>query len=349
MDFKEIINSFDLKYDNFSIETIQGGNINSTFLVKTNYHGKPDEYVLQRINSQVFGAPLAIMDNIEVVLNHLDSKILYYIKSKDGKSYFIDKEGNYWRIYNYVQNSISYSSTDNYDLIYETGKAFGNFLLQVKDVNANLINETIPNFHNLVIRYNSLEKAKNSYRFDEVKDEYLFLLSLKKKACYMQSEFSKGKLQHRIVHNDAKCSNVLFDRNTLKYLAVVDLDTVMPGLIAYDFGDGARSICASKGEESNEFNKIYFCLDKFEQFSKGFLTELKDYLTINEKHTMHLGVFTLTCELAIRFLTDYLMGDCYFKINYPTNNKIRALNQIALLKDIIKKENQIKLITNKFL
>ena len=152
-----------------------------------------------------------------------------------------------------------------------------------------------------------------------------------------------------MVHNDTKCSNVLFDKDSLNFLSVIDLDTVMPGIIAFDYGDGARSICSAQSEESCDFNKIEFSLLKFDYFSNGFLTQLKDQLCSLEKECMYQGVFTLTCELAIRFLTDYLMNDCYFKISYPENNKMRALNQICLLKDIINKEEYIKKIANKYL
>ena len=199
------------------------------------------------------------------------------------------------------------------------------------------------------MRYDMLEKAKNSDRFKEVINEYEFLLSLKEHATKLQNLLNDGRLPIRVVHNDTKCSNVLFDKDSLNFISVIDLDTVMPGIIAFDYGDGARSICSVQSEESCDFNKIEFSLLKFDYFSNGFLTQLKDQLCSLEKEYMYLGVFTLTCELAIRFLTDYLMNDCYFKINYPENNKMRALNQICLLKDVINKEEYIKKIANKYL
>lgn len=352
MQFNHIINAFNIDYDTFKVDKIDSGNINRTFSVEIYKGNNSKKYLLQKINTKVFTQPKKLMQNVKLVLDSLQNELFTYVTTKNNKLFHIDNEGSYWRMYTFVNNSVTFQKIDNLNLIYESGNAFGNFLMQINRLDYSMFNQTIKNFHNTKNRYKKLEcaiKLNLCNRYNEVKNECEYLLNIKSKCCKLQNAIQSKNLPLRIVHNDTKCSNVLFEQNNFKALAVCDLDTVMPGAIAHDFGDGARSICSSDSEESINFKNIYFDLNKFDSFANGFLTPLKAYLTQEEKNLMYLGVLTLTCELSVRFLTDYLLNDVYFKINYPNNNKNRAINQLILVKDIIKKEDAIREITLKYL
>ncbi len=348
---KKIVDNFFALYDEYKITPITSGNINKTFLLNIRQHGEIKKYVLQMINKSVFNNPKQVILNGVKILQASKNEVLYYVKTLLEENYYEDNDGNYWRTFNFVENSISFNQTDNLFLIEETGRAFGNFFSLLDNFEANSLYLTIPDFHNTKKRFLKLEMARknSSERFKRIEREWQLISTLKNKVFALQSMLEAGELPLRVTHNDTKCSNVLFDKESLKFLTVIDFDTVMPGIIAHDFGDGARSICSTKKEDDCDFDKIKFDLEKFYYFSRGFIQEIKHVLTEKEKQTLYQGVLTITVELAMRFLTDYLQNDIYFSIDYPDHNRIRAINQLVLACDIFDKEGQIKKITYEFL
>lgn len=328
-------------------EHITIGHINLTYRVKIN----GSEYIMQRINTYVFKDPIALMDNIVKVTSFIkkelefknmptDRYVLSYIKSLNGKYYVIDNENHYWRMYHYIPHSLTYNSIDDLEVIKNVGVAFGSFQRQLASFDASTLVETIPNFHNTIDRYLKLEKAKEAdsfNRFLSVKDLYDEYMEVKPIAIKMTEMFNNGLLPLRVTHNDTKCNNVLFDIDTKEPLSVIDLDTVMPGLAGFDFGDSIRTGGVNSKEDESNPNKIFMCLDKFEAFAKGFLSVTKESLTKNEIDTLPLGAITMTAECGVRFLTDYLEGDVYFNPKYEGQNLIRAKAHILLVKDMISK------------
>lgn len=363
MTIRDICASFDIDGKYVSCREIASGNINSTYKVKFIRNGEQKEYVLQRINKEVFKEPEKVMDNIIRVTHHVRMNIRKYgLSTKTGvlrafysretdEPYFIDDCGDYWRCYRFIKNSITYDTCDDNTIICRAGAAFGKFQNYLKDFPAKSLFITIPDFHNTKARFKVFHEAieKNPYkRVNKVKSEINKLLSFENDACKLQEYLDNGEIPYRVTHNDTKCNNVSFDRTTGEALAVLDLDTVMPGAIAHDYGDAIRFIANTVIEDDPDLESVQLDLDKFEAFAEGFITEVKDSLTDVEKRTMNLGVFAMTVELAVRFLTDYILGDKYFKTRYPGHNVDRARNQIALAVDIEKKMPKMEEIIKKY-
>ncbi len=347
MQFKEVIDSYFPYYEDYSLTAIHTGNINKSYLLEIIINKNKNKYVLQQLNQTVFNDPVAVIDNSTLILDYMNNDLFYYLKTINGKKFYLDEDGRYWRLFNYVQNSISFNKTNDYDIVYQTGKAYGNFFSRLQNFNNNELKTTIPNFHNTKLRYQSLDVAvkNNPERYKKTQREYELLRQLKNHVCFLDCLIEDKKLPVRITHNDTKCNNVLFNRITHNYITVIDLDTVMLGAIAHDFGDGARSICATEAEDSKDFENVSFDLNKFYYYTKGFAEEIKHFVLEIEKLTIYMGVLKITTELAVRFLTDYLLGDQYFKIDYPTQNLDRTINQLTLAFDIFDKQNEIKEIT----
>ena len=357
MEISAICKLLQFKGEFLSCEILQGGNINTTYKVTCDFHGVKIDYLLQRINKNVYKNPRGEMDNILKVTDYINSKphdkgfsALKFNRCDDGVPYVIDENGDYWRAREFV-DCLCFNITDNLFVVSEAGKAFGEFQYLLDGFPVEELFESIPNFHNTVKRYVDLEKAvlKDSFnRTTECEEEIKFLLSNKDTASLLVNAIEKGEIPIRVTHNDTKCNNVIFDKNTLKALAVIDLDTIMPGITAYDFGDGARSICCTSLEDEHDLTKVNFDLERFEAFTKGYLHHLSSIISKNELNSLVNGVIIMTIELASRFLEDYLNGDVYFKTHYPKQNLFRARCQIALAKDIISKSNEIQNIVLKY-
>ena len=341
----------------YKYEALTSGNINVTYCVFTKDGSELNEYLLQRINKNVFKNPVAVMDNIVKVTEYIAehktrSKLcpLCFNKTKDGKSYVVDEEGNYWRARQFL-DCVTYDTTDDLKVIEEAGFAFGEFQTLLDGFDASVLYESIPDFHNTEKRINDLKNAieySSSKRKEEAAEEIEYVLSNESTAVSLCEMLKRGEIPLRVTHNDTKCNNVVFNKHTHEALAVIDLDTIMPGLTAYDFGDGARSICCTTEEDEADLDKVKFRLDKFEAFTKGYLGKLGHILTENEKKTLGISCYVMTLELASRFLEDYLNGDTYFKINYEKQNLLRTRCQIALAKDIMNKINDINAIVKKY-
>lgn len=361
MDFCKFIKDFGIKGDFRGYRTFSSGNINSTYEL-TVFDGEIKIFVLQKINKYVFKNPEQVMSNIVKITDfmrenydgeeNVDKMVLKFYKDVNtGKAYVVDDDGDYWRCYSFIDNSVTYDICVDKDLISEAGKAFGNFQKMLSDFPADVLYETIPNFHNTIKRFTDLFHSlidDDSDRAKSAKEELTYLIDNRFNAESLCTMLGNDEIPLRVTHNDTKCNNVLFDVDTGKSLAVIDLDTVMPGLVAYDFGDAVRSICSLTNEDETDLNKVCFDLNRFEAFTKGFLSQVKDVLTENEKKSLMVAPYAITCELSSRFLEDYLRGDKYFKINYPLHNLDRAKCQIALAKDIAKKQEKITEIIKKY-
>ena len=339
------------------------GNINSTYIVRFIRDGEDKNYALQKINKSVFKEPEKVMDNIVRVTAYVHDNIarmglstkkfvLRVFFAKDGRPFVIDDVGNYWRCYRFIKDSVTYDSVEDLNIIRRAGQAFGRFQNCLDGFDAGSLYITIPDFHNTKKRFSDLREAikrDGCGRFRQVEKEAETLFSLEKPATVLQDYLEKDLLPLRVTHNDTKCNNVSFDKNTGEALAVLDLDTVMPGLVAHDFGDAIRFIANSVIEDDPDIEKVSLDLDKYRAFAEGFLGEVKSSLTDFEKQTINTGVLAMTAELAVRFLTDYINGDTYFKISYPGHNLDRARNQTALALDVSAKKDTMKKILNEIL
>lgn len=353
---KKTFEQFDVNEKFISAELIGNGNINETFLVKTKGKDKINSYILQKVNHHVFKNVDGLMNNIKYITSYLkngskDSKTQEIIKTKTNQSFYLDKENYvYWRVYTYVQNSVTFDSITNPELFYKTGVAFGLFQKQLKNFDADLLIETIADFHNTKKRYNSFLKQIKldlSERSHLAKEEIEFLVSREKYACVVVDLLEKKEIPLRVTHNDTKLNNILFDKDTGEVLAVVDLDTIMPGSILYDFGDAIRFGANKALEDEKDLSKVGIDLNLFERFTKGFLKNTIKMMNEKEIELLAFSAILITYELAIRFLGDYLDGDLYFKVKHPHHNLERARSQIALVQDMEKNLDKMEEIVKR--
>ena len=355
--FSELMKAFSLKGKLLSYEAIKSGNINDTYSILTDYNGKNKQYIIQRVNQFVFPNPEKIASNVYKVTKHIESKlrargvtdirrrVVRYYQQPDGSFYYCMKDGSYWRVLSYVFNSVNYDQAESLKILKSTGVAFGSFQADLTDFPADELYETISDFHNTEKRFADLYEAaeKDEYsRLCEVKDEFEYLKSKASCASMFREMSESGEIPLRVVHNDTKCNNVMFDDKTGDPLAVIDLDTVMPGYVAYDFGDAVRFAANTASEDEKDLSKVSLDIDKYDAFAEGFLSQTADMLTKNELRTLPDGVLAITLELAARFMTDYLNGDKYFKCKMEKHNLIRTRVQIELAKDIERKMPKLR-------
>ena len=347
----EVSRLFRIDYDYLGYETIQMGNVNRTY--KVNFmlpEGKPKSFLVQNVNTYAFRNPIGLMDNIDKVTEHIRAKkpgqlALHFHHTADRKTYVVDGK-NFWRMTNYVP-SITYNTAEDLDVIRNAGKAFGEFQTDLADFDITELIETIPGFHNTRQRYANFRKAveeDKAGRAAQVREEIDFLLSVEDLACKLTDLQAEGKLPLRVTHNDTKINNVLFHPESKNAMIVIDLDTVMPGLMGHDFGDAIRFAANFVEEDCPDYEKVGVNLDVFRAFAEGFLPMTAKTMTDTEVETLALSSFVLTAELATRFLADYLDGDLYFKIKSPEHNLVRTRCQIALAKDMLKKMDEMEAI-----
>ena len=313
------------------------GHINATYLVTT---ASGRRYILQKINDHIFRDVPALMRNIRLVTDHLHRQsddprcAMTIIQTNDGAD-FLASDG-FWRVYDYVEHSLCLQSPENDADFLESARAFGAFQQQLKDFPAGELAETIPNFHNTPDRFRIFRetlKKDPMGRAKEVAREIDFLMEREEKLGMLQGMRDCGDLPTRVTHNDTKLNNVLLDNDTRRALCVIDLDTVMPGLTAYDFGDSIRFGAATAAEDEPDPSKMKLDLHLFEIYTKGFLEAARS-LTDREVQMMPMGALIMTLEVGMRFLTDYLEGDLYFKTAYPEHNLVRSRTQLALVADM---------------
>ncbi|MBQ8322576.1 MAG: aminoglycoside phosphotransferase family protein [Clostridia bacterium] len=353
---------FNLQGEFRSFEVINSGHINTTYRVYFWRDGELKDYILQKVNTYVFRDPVAVMANISSVTEFIRAKIkatgvtakrnvLHYSTTDCGEYYTIVGEGEFWRCCRYIDDSVSFEQTDDLKIIEESGKAFGEFQTYLSDFPVEKLSIVIPHFHNTVRRYDALRDAigeNAAGRVDEVKDLIEGYLALEELATRSYRLQKAGVLPLRVTHNDTKTSNVLFDAKTREHLSVIDLDTVMPGLVAFDFGDAIRVAASTVDEDEKDLSKVALDLQKYEAFTRGFVGVLGDMLTEDEKKTLALGAVAMTAECGVRFLTDYINGDKYFRIHYPDQNLARARCHLTLTEDMVKKLDEMQSIVNKY-
>ena len=347
-----ICGKFQTKGAALSCEPYGNGHINATYLVKTD----EEQYILQRINHHIFQDVPGLMRNVERVTAFLAEKdpdprhSLHLVPAKDGAAY-VEAEGEFYRMYDFVHDSICLDAPETDEDFYQSAVAFGSFQRQLADFPANELSETIPHFHDTPNRYRALRAAieKDALgRAASCREEIEFALTREADAAVMMNLLAAGELPLRVTHNDTKLNNVMLDAKTRKPLCVIDLDTVMPGLAANDFGDSIRFGANTGAEDEKDLTKISLSLARYEAFARGFLEACGKALTPKEIETLPWGAKLMTLECGVRFLTDYLEGDTYFRIHRPEHNLDRTRTQFALVADMEKKWTQMCDIVKKF-
>ena len=328
------------------------GQINYTFLVTTDTN---KQYILQRINTHVFKKPAELMENVSAVTEFLRKKVddprqtLNFLRTGDGNYYYKDERRRYWRCYEFVGGFCLEVPESDADF-YESAVAFGRFQTQLADFPAETLHETIPNFHNTPDRYRKLEIAMDEDACDRLKnvqEEIDFIMEREEEAGTIQRMLESGELPLRVTHNDTKLNNVLLDLKTRKALCVLDLDTVMPGSSLFDFGDSIRFGAATAPEDEQELSRMSLNLHLFDVYTKGYLSACTT-MTDEEIELLPMGAKIITLELAVRFLTDYLESDHYFKTAYPDHNLVRCRAQLKLVRDMEQKWYQMEKIVRKY-
>lgn len=335
------------------------GHINKTFNVKYSGENAEEEYILQYVNSYVFKNPEAVMANTALVTRHIKNKFekegrkharfvpeFFYC---NGKNFYKDENGGLWRLRKNIKNSVSFSDSEDLYVIKEAGRAFGDFQNALSDFDACKLKTVILHFHNTIARFDALKAAAEADicgRFNKVKNVYGDFLSLKEAASKMYRMQLAGKLPLRVTHNDTKINNVLFDKDTKEYLAVIDLDTIMPGLVGFDYGDAIRYTANSAKEDEENLSSVSLDFGKFNAFTEGFIEKIALTATKAELNTLALGAVTMTVECGIRFLTDYLNGDKYFCIAYPEHNYVRSRCQLKLALNMLENYEKMNELIN---
>ena len=362
MNFKKIAASFGIYDENLTYSECNVGHINNTYFVSRSPEKAP-EYVFQKINTSIFKKPDEVMENIFNVTTHIAKKLteegkdvsrgtLEFIKTTDGRYGYYTPEDGYWRVYKYMDDVLSLNSADSPDIFRKSGYAFGNFQRQLADFDASILHETIANFHNTVSRLDDFKKALENNaagRRDSIPGDIKFVLDRADKCSFILDGIAAGKFPLRVTHNDTKLNNLLFDKNTGEGICIVDLDTVMPGSALYDFGDSIRFGASSAAEDETDLDKVYIRLDMFDAYTEGFLKGVKGALTEDEIRAFPMGAYIITFEIGIRFLTDYLNGDTYFRIHREGHNLDRARNQFKLVTSIEEQMDKLCSIVEKYI
>ncbi len=359
---REVCDRFQIAGEYRSYEVINSGHINTTYRVYFFRDGELKDYILQRVNTYVFQDPVSVMENISLVTEFIRAKIkqkqatakrnvLHYSKTTEDKYYTYMSDGGFWRCCRYIDDSISFENTDDLKVIEESGKAFGEFQLYLSDFPVEKLSIAIPHFHNTERRYTAFRDAieeNAAGRVEDLKEDIDGYMELEEIATKLYRLQKAGVLPLRVTHNDTKISNILFDAKTKEHLSVIDLDTVMPGLVACDFGDALRVSASTGKEDERDLDKVAVDMQKYEAFTRGFVGSLKATLTDAERETLALGVVAMTVECGMRFLTDYINGDKYFKIHYPDQNLVRARCHLVLAKDMIKHLDEMQALVDQY-
>ena len=353
-----VVKNFDLEGNFISGEPYGSGHINDTRLVVTD----KKRYIFQKINKNVFKDPVSLMENFRNVTAYLAEMIekeggdpmretLNVIRTKDGKNYYLDDNGGYWRALVFVEDSMSYDKVERPEQFYDSAVAFGNFQYMLRDYPAETLVETIVNFHNTPDRLRQLREAVSADkcgRLSEVLAEVEFANSREEFIGMFERARAEGKLPLRVTHNDTKLNNILFDKDTGKALCIIDLDTIMPGYSVNDFGDSIRFGATTALEDEADLSKVNFDIELYELYVKGFIEGAKGGLTDFELEMLPYGAIMMTLECGMRFLADYLSGDTYFRTHRPGQNLDRARNQFKLVSDMEARIDEMKAIVKKY-
>lgn len=349
----EVASKFDIKGNPIKIKLIESGHINKTYSLECD---SGEKYILQYVNTKVFPNINELMNNIGKVTEFIKEKgnstTLTFIKTKgDNPEYIYNKN---WRMQVYIQNTQTHISTESLDVLEEAGKAIGDFQNELNGFNASELFEIIEKFHHTPNRVKQMmdainseaNKEKRKERFGKAKECIEFLTAPERisKTDIIINKLENKEIPLRVTHNDTKLSNILFHKDTDKFVALIDLDTIMPGSVVYDFGEGIRTGITTTAEDEKDITKIFVDMKRFEAFTKGFLSKMKKTITKEELDLLPLGAWMMTYENAIRFLTDYLNGDVYFAVNseIPDHNLIRAKAQMEIVRQMEENKKTMK-------
>lgn len=339
------------------------GHINDTFLLTYQNEDKKSVcYILQRMNKSIFKQPVELMENVMNVTSYLrkiiiqnggdpERETLNVIPGKDGRPFYIDSTGEYWRSYRYIENTTCFEQVEKPEDFYESAVAFGNFQRLLADYPAETLHETIKGFHDTKARFAVFKQAVVDDvcgRAASVRDEIDFVLAREDVADYFSNLLDKGELILRVTHNDTKLNNIMMDNETGKGICVIDLDTVMPGLAMNDFGDSIRFGASTAAEDEKDLDKVWCDMELFELYTKGFVEGCGGKLTRREIELLPMGAKVMTFECGMRFLTDYLQGDTYFKIHREHHNLDRCRTQFKLVSDMETKWDTMAAIVKKY-
>ena len=363
MDRRDTARQFLFSGDYIDEASINLGHINDTYVLSCSQPtGEIQRYLLQKINRSVFKNPPGLMQNITRVCQHLHTRIsasggdptreaLTLIETRDHSSFYHDPAGEFWRAFIFIENARTYETARSQQQIYQAALAFGTFQQQLSDFPVERLIDTIPGFHDTPARFEAFTSAvlsDLSNRAALVKQEIAAIEKREADTRVIAECLSKGEIPLRVVHNDAKINNVMIDDQTGKAICILDLDTVMPGAASFDFGDLVRSAAAMTFEDDPDFNRAGLSLKYFESLVNGYLEATRGFLSPNEIEYLAFSARLITLEQAIRFLTDYLNGDVYYKIHRPGQNLDRARTQISMLMDMEKKFDQMCSLVRKY-
>ena len=363
---------------------IPNGHINTAYYTAV-YDGKEvKQYLVQKVNTYVFREPAGMMRNIDLITRHIMEKErtmerrrrLHFHHTAEGKNYLVLKDGEavspenvsfheeggpdregedqveFWRLYNYIENSVSFETAEgNPEVLRMSGKAFGRFLLQLQDFEAGQLIESIPHFHDTRKRLEDFFRTvaeDPAGRAKDAADEIRLIRRYRDFGCTLCEQIDRGELPIRVTHNDTKTNNILFDKDTLDPLVIIDLDTCMPGLACYDFGDTIRFAACTAPEDEKDTSRMKLDLELFRAYTDGYMSTAGEALTEAEVESLSIGAAVITLELSSRFLGDYLVGDKYFRVDYPEHNLVRAKAQLALFVDMMDHMEDMKAIVRSF-
>ena len=358
----EVIDGFDFHGELKECVPYGSGHINDTFRLSFEDGKTRKRYILQRMNKSIFHNPVELMENVDEVTTWLKKKILEnggdveretlnLVNAKNGRPYYVDSKGEYWRVYLFIENATCYDLVKDDEDFYQSAVAFGNFQRLLADYPAETLHETIVDFHNTVDRFHKFQSAlsKDSCgRAKTAEDEIRFVLEREALCHTLVDMQADGRLPLRVTHNDTKLNNIMIDDKTGKAICVIDLDTVMPGLSLNDFGDSIRFGATTAAEDEQDLEKVSFDLHLYEVYTKGFIEGCGGALTEAELEMLPMGAILMTFECGMRFLTDHLEGDHYFKIHREGHNLDRCRTQFKLVKEMEEHLCEMKAIVQKY-
>lgn len=362
MEFSDILFNFAIDGEFVSCEPYGSGLINRTYVAVYNEGGRRVRYIVQRINTNLFKNVDGLMNNIKLVTEFNRAEImkrggdpdresLTLVPTKNGGTYFRTEEGDCYRVYVFIENAKGYDVVEKPEHFYESAVAFGKFAMLLDRFDSSKLFEVLPDFHNTVKRFDNFRRSLEADKFNRAKDvkkEIGFALEREKITHMIVDLLASGKMPSRVTHNDTKLNNVLIDTRTDKAVSVIDLDTMMPGSICYDFGDSIRFGCNPCLEDTPETEKVIFNMPLFETYTKGYLSVFGDTITDIERKNLPMGAILMTYECGIRFLTDYLDGDVYFRKTREGQNIDRTRTQFKLVSDMEKRYDEMLSAVEKY-
>lgn len=353
---EEAVNQFCVEGIPSECSRYGNGHINDTFLLCTKGEGQCFQYILQRMNTHVFQNPKGLMQNISGVTAYLRNQIvkaggdaqretLTLVKTKSEKEYYVDSMGFWWRMYLFITDAVGYDTAADKEIFYQSAKAFGQFQRHLNQYPVSKLTETIPDFHNTPKRFEAFRKAVENDvcgRRQEVGNEIAFIMDRKSELSIVTEQLTSGAIPYRVTHNDTKLNNVLIDTWSGQAVCVIDLDTVMPGTAVFDFGDSIRFGANTAEEDERDLSRVSLSLPLYEAYKEGFLEGCAGSLTDAEIELLPWGAKLMTLECGMRFLTDYLDGDNYFRTHRPGHNLDRTKTQLALVADMERKWDKMR-------